>query len=170
MNVAEAIISARDLASAAPHRVSVRPFWLRPLALAGIMCVHAALLLLVTGQPAPLTALDTVEVTLEPEGDSAVDQARQEEVTPAEQAPPPAPVSAAEPPELTAPPPQVVAPEAIPLPIEKPKPIVKHQFLRQRRARRRGARVDERSPHPTAAGRQFQHVHDYPLSSQLKIG
>ena len=101
----------------------VRPLWLRPVLLCCVVALHAGLLFVVKGQPAPLTPLDSVEVTLEPEGDAAADQQKQEEIKPVETPPPPAPP--VEQAQLTAPPPQLVAPEAIPLPVAKPKPVVR---------------------------------------------
>lgn len=123
MSVSEAAFSKPSEYAAPAGPVSVRPIWLRPAALACILALHAGVIFFVAGRAAPLTPLDAVEVTLEPQGDSAEDQVKQEEVTPAELPPPAAP--AAEQAELTAPPPEVIGPEAIPLPVEKPRPIVK---------------------------------------------
>ena len=77
------------------------------------------------GQPAALSPLDAVEVTLAPLGDSAEDQKKQDEIKPAELAapePPPPPPQAEKVEPVEAPPPVVAAPEAVPLPVEPPKP------------------------------------------------
>ena len=120
MSSSESSLSERAGAPAEPARSLVQPVWLRPVILIGVLALHASLLLIVTAQPAPLAPLNVVEVTLTPRGDSALDQAKQEEITPAEQPPP---VPSSEQPETTAPP-QIVAPEAVPLPLEKSKPVV----------------------------------------------
>ena len=109
---------------APPSAFAVRPVWLRPVALGLILAVHAALFFVVKGVPQNLAPLDTVDVALVPLGDSAIDQQKVEESKP-QDLPPPPPPSPVEPPAMTAPPPQVVAPEAIPLRVEKPKPIAK---------------------------------------------
>jgi protein TonB len=100
-----------------------RPEWLRPLALCLVLALHATLLLAIKRQPSPFAPLATVEVTLEPLGDSAADQPKMDEIIPAE---PPLPTlsSPVEPSELTAPPPKIVAPESVPLPVEKPRPVI----------------------------------------------
>jgi protein TonB len=108
-------------------RAAVRPIWLRPLALLAILALHGLLFYAVKGRPAALSPLDAVEVTLVPLGDAAEDQKKQDEVKPAELAPPEPPppqaekVEKVEKVEPPAPPPQVVAPEAPPLPVEEPK-------------------------------------------------
>jgi periplasmic protein TonB len=105
---------------------SVRPSWLRPLALVAILALHGLVFVTVKTRPAPLSPIDSVEVALVPLGDAAEDQKKQDEIKPAEAVapepppPPPQPVEQVEPP---APLPQVAAPEAIPLPVEEPKPV-----------------------------------------------
>ncbi len=101
--------------------LAVRPAWLRPVALGLILLMHAVLFFAFKGTPGDVLPLDSVDVTLAPLGDSAMDQPKVEESKPEEPAPPPQ----AAPAELAAPPPQVVAPEAIPLPVAPPKPVVK---------------------------------------------
>jgi len=103
--------------------MTVRPEWLRPLALCLILALHASLLLAIKRQPSALAPLATVEVTLEPLGDSAEDRPERTEIMPA--APLTRPPSPVEPSGLTVPPPQVIAPEAVPLPVEKPRPVIK---------------------------------------------
>ena len=126
MSVSESFLSEEDSSRQAPDRISLRPVWLRPAALACILAFHAGLLLAETAQPTKLTPLDAVDVTLELEGDSVMDQAKQDEVTPVEQPPPTSPPTpSVQQAELTAPSPQVVSPETIPLPVEKAKPVVK---------------------------------------------
>jgi protein TonB len=117
-----AILPGAEPFAAAP--AAIRPVWLRPLALGLILALHAALFFEFRAQPQALAPLDTVDVTLVPLGDSAVDQQKIEETQPLPP-PPPAPPAVETPPELSAPPPQVVAPEAVPLPAEPPKPVVK---------------------------------------------
>jgi protein TonB len=117
------------LPGAAPFagRAAVRPVWLRPLALGVILALHAALFFTFKGERAILAPLDTVDVTLAPLGDSAMDRQQVEESRPAPPPPslPPPPAPADEtPPELAAQPPKVVTPEAAPLP-EAPREAAK---------------------------------------------
>jgi protein TonB len=103
----------------------VRPSWLRPLALVAILALHGLVFVTVKTRPAALSPIDSVEVALVPLGDAAEDQTKQDEIKPAEAVapeppPPPQAVERVEPP---APLPQVAAPEAIPLPVEEPKPV-----------------------------------------------
>jgi periplasmic protein TonB len=102
---------------------AIRPVWLRPLALGLILALHAGLFFQFKARSQVFAPLDTVDVTLVPLGDSAADQQKVEESQPEPPSAPPPAVEA--PPELSAPPPQVVAPEAVPLPAEPLKVVVK---------------------------------------------
>jgi protein TonB len=141
-------------------RASVRPVWLRPLALVCILAVHAALFFTFKGEPQAIEPLDTVDVTLAPMGDSAIDQQQVEENHPSPAPPPPPipppPAPAVEtPPELAAPPPEIVAPEAAPVPaappkVAKPKPVepakpseARQESLRQEKIRQEKIRERE---------------------------
>jgi periplasmic protein TonB len=124
MSVTGAFSAAEPVFAAAP-RISVRPPWLRPVALVVVLAVHGLMFYAVRSKPEALSPLDAVEVALVPLGNAAEDQEKQDEIKPAETVapePPPAPepVAPVEPP---APLPQVVAPEAPPLPVEEPKPL-----------------------------------------------
>jgi protein TonB len=124
MSVTGALSSGGPMLASAPGD-RIRPPWLRPLALLLILAFHSLLFIAVKGRPSALSPLDTVEVSLVPLGDAAEDQKKQEEVKPAEMVapePPPEPVpwQQVEPPP---PPPQVAVPEAVPLPVEPPKPV-----------------------------------------------
>lgn len=126
MSVTGALSAGRPMLASAPGDL-VRPPWLRPLALLLILALHSLLFVAVKGRPAALSPLDTVEVSLVPLGDAAEDQKKQEEVKPAEMAAPelPPPVQQAErvEPVEPPPPPQIAVPEAVPLPVEPPKPV-----------------------------------------------
>ncbi|MDI9848959.1 TonB family protein [Rhodoblastus sp. 17X3] len=128
MSVAGALSGGGPMLAAEP-RDMVRPPWLRPLALLLILAFHSLMFVAVKGRPAALSPLDTVEVSLVPLGDAAEDQKKQEEVKPAEMAAqelpqePPPPVQQAERVEPPPPPPQVAVPEAVPLPVEPPRPV-----------------------------------------------
>ena len=123
MSLSDAMPAGGQSVAPSKRPGGIRPVWLRPVALSLVLLAHGAMFLVVRRQPAPLTPLDAVEVTLEPLGNAPEDQQKVEEVKPTE-APPPPPSLPMEQAELTAPPPQVVAPEAIPLPVEKPRPKV----------------------------------------------
>ncbi|HUO55710.1 MAG TPA: TonB family protein [Rhodoblastus sp.] len=103
----------RDAAAATASLT--RPFWLRPSVLLTVTALHAALLLASPIRPKIASPLDAIDVTLVPQGDdSAEDQRKVEEITPA--APPPEPAAIQPPPPVEAPP-QVQAP-----PVETPPP------------------------------------------------
>ncbi len=120
MSMAAAFFSSEPVLRGAP-REKIQPFWLRPLALVTIVALHALIFVTVRSQPAALSPLDGVEVTLAPLGDAAEDQKNQDEIKAAAPPPPMEKVMPPAPP-VEAPPPQVVAPEAIPTPAAAPKP------------------------------------------------
>lgn len=99
-----------------------RPVWLRPAAVAAAVTLHAGAAVFLVGRVEPLSPVDAVEVTLLAQGDSAEDRQQIDEV---KEAPPPAPQTAETAPERTAPAPKIVAPEAVPLPVAKPKPVLR---------------------------------------------
>ncbi len=121
MTIASAAPGSASLLAVRPDE-TVRPLWLRPLALVAILALHGLVLVTVKNRPPALSPLDGVEVTLVPLGDAAEDQKKQEEIKPVEavapEPPPPTPIQRVEPP----PPPEVASPEAIPLPAVEPKP------------------------------------------------
>lgn len=124
MSLAATFFASESALRGAP-RERIRPPWLRPLALAAILAMHALVFVAIRSRPAALSPLDGVEVTLAPLGDAAEDQKKQDEIKPA--APPPPAEQVAPPPVQAplaqeAPPPKVVAPEAIPLPAAPPEP------------------------------------------------
>ncbi|MCW2318235.1 protein TonB [Rhodoblastus acidophilus] len=122
-------------ASAAPR---LRPFWLRPTALALILAAHAAALITLKPTLDSAPQLDSLEVGLVPLGDSEADQKRLEEIKPAETPeppPPPDPPAA----DLTPPPPETVAPEAPPPPVAKPDDRPSPAELRRIERRKREA-------------------------------
>ncbi len=82
--------------------------------------MHALIFVTIKSQPAALSPLDGIEVTLAPLGDAAENQKKQDEIKPA--APPPVEKVAPPAPPVQAPPPKVVAPEAVALPAAPPKP------------------------------------------------
>ena len=125
---------------AAPSQ-TVRPGWLRPVALGLILTMHAVLFFTFKGAPEVLSPLDPVDVTLVPLGDSPTDQQKVDEIKPQEALPQPPPQAA--PSELAAPPPKVIAPEAIPLPVAPPRPIVKPKPRVERPARPTPAELRE---------------------------
>lgn len=173
MTVSATIPPGLTSSKAKPGRMSMRPGWLRPAALAAIVALHASLLLSVASQPAPLTQLDAVEVTLKSLGDSPMDQAKQEEVRPAE--PPPAP-PVVEKAELTAPLPDIVSPEAIPLPVEKPSPVVKEPTPAKLREQNRRTQAAKERRHVAQEGRRAQKrgvangAHEHALSRGAYAG
>ncbi|MBU3889398.1 hypothetical protein FM996_09060 [Methylosinus sporium] len=122
---------------------SVKPAWLRPASVAGVVVAHAAVgwLLLKLAVPS-IASLDSVSMELIPQGDFFESQ----EVSAAEEEPPPP--EEIEQPDLAIPPPQVMAPDAPSLPqqkeiVEKKKKIVEkkrevdHDKKREAQAKRR---------------------------------
>jgi protein TonB len=124
----------------------IRPLWLRPLALASILALHALVFITVRSQPAALSPLDGVEVTLAPLGNAAENQKKQDEIKPA--APPKAVEKVMAPAPPAPAPPKVVAPEAAPTPAAPPEPVARPQDrrLREKRLeeRRRREQIAER--------------------------
>lgn len=134
-------MSVADHALEAGGAPGLRPFWLRPTALAVVLAAHLVVLLLARGAVMAPSPLDSLEVGLVALGDSAEDQKPQEAIKPSDPAPPP---PLAQTTELTAPPPQVVAPEAPPLPVAKPKPPPKaKQVVEEEDDRPRPAEIRE---------------------------
>lgn len=122
---------------------SVKPAWLRPASVAGVVVAHAAVgwLLLRLAVPS-IASLDSISMELVPQGDFFESQ----EVSAADEEPPPP--EEIETPDLAIPPPQVMSPEAPPLPqqkevVEKKKKIVEkkkeieHDKKREAQAKRR---------------------------------
>lgn len=96
-----------------PGPPPVNPPWLRPVAVTGIVALHLAVFAAFLFAPAPKTiSLDSLTMDLVQEGDFI----EQQEVSAAEDTPPPV---AVEQPELALPPPVVMAPDAIPLAMKK---------------------------------------------------
>lgn len=128
-------------------RVAVRPFWLRPAALVLILSVHGLMFLSIASRPTALSPVDSVEVALVPLGDAAEDQKKQDEIAPAapEPAPPPQAESVAPVEPASAPPPLVAAPEAVPLPVEQPKPAPPPKEV-----------VEKKPPEKAAADRRLE--------------
>ncbi len=120
MSVADVFFSSETMLREGP-RGEIRPLWLRPLALAAILAAHALVFVTVRSQPAALSPLDGVEVTLAPLGNAAEDQKKQDEIKPAAP-PPPVEKVTPPPPPAEATPPKVVARDAIPLPAAPPTP------------------------------------------------
>jgi periplasmic protein TonB len=121
----------------------VKPAWLRPASVAGVVVAHAAVgwLLLKLAIPS-IASLDSVSMELIPQGDYFEAQ----EVTAAEEEPPQP--EEIETPDLAIPPPQVMSPEAPTLPqqrevVEKKKKIVEkkkdidHDKKREAQTKRR---------------------------------
>ena len=99
-----------------PNNPPVKPPWLRPTAVAGVVAFHAIvawLLMAAAIEHLPLTSLDSVGLDLVPKGDFFESQ----EIAPAEEEPPPP--EEAEQPDLAIPPPTIMAPESPPLPVKK---------------------------------------------------
>ncbi|HEY8161858.1 MAG TPA: energy transducer TonB [Methylocystis sp.] len=96
-----------------PGPPPVNPPWLRPVAITGIVALHLAVFTAFMFAPPPKTiSLDSLSMDLVQEGDFI----EQQEVSAAEDTPPPV---AVEQPELALPPPVVMAPDAIPLAMKK---------------------------------------------------
>ena len=92
----------------------VKPAWLRPTSIAGVVVAHAAVGWLLLKMAIPqIASLDSVSMELIPQGEYFESQ----EVTAADEEPPPP--EEIETPDLAIPPPQVMAPEAPPLPQQK---------------------------------------------------
>jgi protein TonB len=121
----------------------VKPAWLRPASVAGVIVAHAAVgwLLLRLAIPS-IASLDAISMELVPQGDFFESQ----EVNAADEEPPPP--EEIETPDLAIPPPQVMAPEAPALPqqkeiVEKKKKVVEkkkevdHDKKREAQAKRR---------------------------------
>ena len=91
----------------------IKPPWLRPAAITAIVAAHVAVFaaLMYTAVP-KVISLDSISMDLVQEGDFF----EQQEVSAAEDTPPPETV---EEPEIALPPPMVMAPDAIPLPAKK---------------------------------------------------
>ncbi|MCC3245558.1 energy transducer TonB [Methylocystis sp. WRRC1] len=96
-----------------PGTPRVQPPWLRPVAIVAIVLAHVAVFVgfMYAGAP-KITSLDSISMDLVPEGDFF----EQQEVSEAEDTPPPV---AVEEPELALPPPMVMSPDAPPLPAKK---------------------------------------------------
>lgn len=91
----------------------VNPPWLRPVAIAAIVAAHLAVFGAFMFAPPPKSiSLDSISMDLVQEGDFI----EQQEVSEAEDTPPPV---AVEQPDLALPPPVVMAPDAIPLAMKK---------------------------------------------------
>lgn len=96
-----------------PGPPPVNPPWLRPLAITLIVAAHLGVFAAFLFAPAPKSiSLDSISMDLVQEGDFV----EQQEVSAAEDTPPPV---AVEQPELALPPPVVMAPDAIPLAMKK---------------------------------------------------
>ncbi|HEY8066444.1 MAG TPA: hypothetical protein VIF40_17230 [Methylosinus sp.] len=121
----------------------VKPVWLRPASVAGVILAHVAVgwLLLKLAIPS-IASLDAVSMELVPQGDFFESQ----EMSAADEEPPPP--EEIEQPDLAIPPPQVMAPEAPALPqqkeiVEKKKKVVEkkkdvdHDKKREAQAKRR---------------------------------
>jgi protein TonB len=91
----------------------VNPPWVRPAAITAVVAAHVAVFAAFLYAPTPKTiSLDSVTMDLVQEGDFV----EQEEVSAAEDTPPPVDV---EHPDLALPPPVVMAPDAIPLAVKR---------------------------------------------------
>jgi protein TonB len=129
----------------------VNPPWLRPLAIAAIVAAHLAVFGAFLLAPAPKSiSLDSLTMDLVQEGDFI----EQQEVSAAEDTPPPV---AVEQPEVALPPPVVMAPDAIPLAmkkedVEKTERKQEEQKQVERAEQRREAQVRRRAGAPEAGG------------------
>ncbi|WP_442755176.1 energy transducer TonB [Methylocystis sp. JAN1] len=135
-----------------PGPPPVNPPWLRPVAIVAIVAVHVAIFaaFILGPKPEPL-ALSENYVDLE-----SGDFVEQEEVSAAEDTPPPV---AVEQPELALPPPVVMAPDAIPLAMKKEdvEKVEKKQEERkqvERAEQAREAQARRRAGSPEGNGRQ----------------
>ncbi|MBG0810025.1 hypothetical protein IY145_11610 [Methylosinus sp. H3A] len=121
----------------------VKPAWLRPASVAGVVAAHAVVGWLLLKLAIPnIASLDAVSMELVPQGDFFESQ----EMAAADEEPPPP--EEIEQPDLAIPPPQVMAPEAPALPqqkeiVEKKKKVVEkkreveHDVKREAQAKRR---------------------------------
>ncbi len=150
MSLAAAFFASEPILRGAP-REKIRPLWLRPLALAAILALHALIVVTIRSRPAALSPLDGIEVTLAPLGDAAEDQKKQDEIKPA--APPPA-VENVMPPEppVERPPPKVAAPESIATPAAPPKPPKAAPARQEKRLEEK--RLEEKRKQEEAAERR----------------
>lgn len=129
----------------------VNPPWLRPVAVTVIVAAHLAVFAAFLYAPAPKTiSLDSLSMDLVQEGDFI----EQQEVSAAEDTPPPV---AVEQPDLALPPPVVMAPDAIPLAVKKEdtEKLEKKKEERQeveRAEQRREAQARRRAGAPNAGG------------------
>lgn len=149
-------LALSSLQAAAPSAGAspVKPFWLRPATIAGVLGGHVLLAWLMTAMTVPtIASLDAISMDLVPEGDFF----EQQEVTAAEDLPPPP--EEAEQPDLAVPPPMVVAPESPPLPakkeiVEPKKKVVEKKPEADRAKQKREAQAQRRlgSPEGRAQG------------------
>lgn len=129
----------------------VNPPWLRPVAITAIVAAHLAVFGAFMFAPPPKSiSLDSVTMDLVQEGDFI----EQQEVSAAEDTPPPV---AVEQPELALPPPVVMAPDAIPLAmkkedVEKTERKQEEQKQVERAEQRREAQARRRAGAPEAGG------------------
>jgi protein TonB len=129
----------------------VNPPWLRPLAITAIVAAHLAVFGAFLLAPPPKSiSLDSLTMDLVQEGDFI----EQQEVSAAEDTPPPV---AVEQPELALPPPVVMAPDAIPLAmkkedVEKTERKQEEQKQVERAEQRREAQARRRAGAPEAGG------------------
>jgi protein TonB len=143
------VAGQRDDGPAGPPPVN--PPWLRPAATAAIVAAHLAVFAAFIYAPAPKSiSLDSLTMDLVQEGDFI----EQEEVSAAEDTPPPV---AVEQPDLALPPPVVMAPDAIPLAmkkedVEKTERKREEQKQVERAQQRREAQARRRAGAPEAGG------------------
>jgi protein TonB len=129
----------------------VNPPWLRPLAITAIVAAHLAVFGAFLLAPPPKSiSLDSLTMDLVQEGDFI----EQQEVSAAEDTPPPV---AVEQPDLALPPPVVMAPDAIPLAmkkedVEKTERKQEEQKQVERAEQRREAQARRRAGAPEAGG------------------
>ena len=129
----------------------INPPWLRPAAITAIVAAHVAVFVAFLYAPAPKTiSLDSLTMDLVQEGDFV----EQQEVSAAEDTPPPV---AVEQPELALPPPVVMAPDAVPLAMKK-EDVEKTERKREEQKQvehaeqRREAQARRRAGAPDAGG------------------
>jgi outer membrane biosynthesis protein TonB len=143
------VAGQRDQEPAGPPPVN--PPWLRPVATTAIVAAHLAVFAAFLFAPAPKSiSLDSLTMDLVQEGDFI----EQEEVSAAEDTPPPV---AVEQPEVALPPPVVMAPDAIPLAmkkedVEKVERKREEQKQVERAEQRREAQARRRAGAPEAGG------------------
>ncbi|MGE5389329.1 MAG: energy transducer TonB [Hyphomicrobiales bacterium] len=129
----------------------INPPWLRPAAITAIVAAHIAVFVAFLYAPAPKTiSLDSLTMDLVQEGDFV----EQQEVSAAEDTPPPV---AVEQPDLALPPPVVMAPDPIPLAMKK-EDVEKTERKREEQKQvehaeqRREAQARRRAGAPDAGG------------------